>query len=266
MHSSSSAPISFGTVVKADDAVDKVLDFSPPKIELGTLTPAKGYLTNKKQTGTDFRMSDVIRIQTGIKEIETDDQEEVIEKRTLERLQSVQEGAYQEAYQLGLQEGRQEAFRKMSVEIESKLEEFQKLLMCFENIKRELMQFNEKHIVELTVHFAARLAATEVKANPEVIRDSIKAALEMAQAEEEVTVKVCPEQLEFIETLRNESKKDNEFLKKVKLIPSEEVSVGGCIVETNYGTVDARMEERVKKLWEEISENLYKVKDVINVA
>ena len=60
------------------------------------------YLEKKKEKGSDFRMSDVIKVQTGIQKIETHMSEEDIENRVLARLKEVQETAFQEAYQLGL--------------------------------------------------------------------------------------------------------------------------------------------------------------------
>jgi flagellar assembly protein FliH len=49
----------------------------------------------------------------------------------------------------------------------------------------------------------------------------------------------------------------------MKFEPNEEVVDGGCIVETNYGEVDARIEQRVAQLWSVVSEIIPKVKDRI---
>ena len=94
----------------------------------------------------------------------------------------------------------------------------------------------------------------------------MREAIEMAQIEESVVVQVSPEQIEFLETLKKESGREFEFLKKVKLEASPEVTKGGCIIETNYGEIDARFEERVQKLWVGIEENLFRVKDKVKSA
>lgn len=247
------------SLVKASKAREAVFEFVPPKFELATSSHAKEYL-NIKAKGADFRMNESIRIQTGVKDIEATSFEEQIELRTLEKLKLIQEAAYQEAYQLGLEEGRHEAFSNASAEIKEKLDHFEGLLTKIEMLKVELGQFNEAHIVKLAFHMASRIAHAEIKANPEVIKDIVKSALEIAQSEEEVTVQIEPSQLEFLETLKKETGRQFEFLKKVKFESNPNLSVGGCIIGTNYGEIDARFEERVNKLWETISENLYRVK------
>lgn len=252
-------------VVKSHHASKRVLEFVPRKFELGTPTQAEEYLETKK-AGNDFRMSDVIRIQTGVKDIETSDFEEMVEFKTIEKLKDVQESAYQEAYQLGLEEGKAEALKNASADINRRLEQMDLLLGSIKNLKTDLFQFNETHIVQLAFHMAARLAHAEVIADPDRIKDVIKQALELAQLDEEVTVQVAPSQFQFLESLKKETGREFEFLKKVKLEASSDVTDGGCIIETNYGSIDARIEERVKKLWESISESLYRVKEKISAA
>jgi flagellar assembly protein FliH len=252
-------------VVKSHHASKRVFDFVPKKFDLGTPTQATDYLEIKK-AGADFRMSDVIRIQTGVKEIENSDFEEMVELKTIEKLKDVQESAYQEAYQLGLEEGKAEALKNASAEIDSRLGQLDELLTSIRRLKTDLFQFNESHIVQLAFHMAARLAHAEVIADPDRIKDVIRQALEMAQLDEEVTVQVAPSQFLFLESLKKETGREYEFLKKVKLDASPEVTEGGCIIETNYGSIDARLEERVKKLWESIAESLYRVKDKISAA
>lgn len=252
------------TILKSAFAKQKVLEFAPQKIELGTPRAALNYLEHKK--GSDFRMSDATRLQTGIEQIEASGIEEQIENRVLERLKEVQEVAYQEAYQLGLDEGRKEAFKKSSEEIARRVQAFDALTNSITNLKKDLMQFNESHLVKLAFHMASRLAHSEIKANPDLIVEVMRKAVEHAQIEEEIKVQVNPAQFDFWETLKKETGREYEFLKKVNFVPVEGISEGGCILETNYGEIDARFEERVNKLWETIAENLYRVKDKVSAA
>jgi|SRR6185312_12548643 len=252
------------TVLKSDIAKEKVLDFAPPKFDLGTPLAALNYLEHKK--GSDFRMSDAIRLQTGVEEMEASGIEEQIENRVLERLKEVQEVAYQEAYQLGLDEGRKEAFKKSSEQIDRRVKAFDLLTNSITNLKKDLIQFNETHLLKLAFHMASRLAHSEIKANPDLIVEVMRKAVEHAQIEEEIKIQVNPAQYDFWESLKKETGREFEFLKKVNFVPVDGISEGGCILETNYGEIDARFEERVNKLWETIAENLYRVKDKVSAA
>jgi flagellar assembly protein FliH len=246
-------------ILKKSEALEKVLDYSPLKFDLGTPSQALNYLDAKKN-GADFRMSDVVRAQTGVEKMEQQSYEERIENLALEKLKAIQEGAYQEGYKLGLDEGHKKAFEDHSEAIKANLQEMSTVLASIKNMKKEICSFNESHMVQLLFHMAARLTHDHLKVENQPIVDIIKQAVELAQSEESVTVHVSEKQIAFLETLQAQKKVELDFLDKVKFISNSNITPGGCIVETNYGEVDARVEQRIEKLWETLKENLPRVK------
>src|SRR5262249_1960623 len=98
---------------------------------------------------------------------------------------------------------------------------------------------------------------------PESTVNILKQAIEVAQSEEQITVKVAPDQLEFLETLQKEGTKKLEQIKKAKFEPDPSVTTGGCIVQTNFGEIDSRFEQRVSRLWEALSSGLTRVKETL---
>ena len=253
-------------VVREQGPLHRILEYTPPKFDIGVPEPAKDYIEIKRTTPTSFKMAEQIKIQTGVDHIEAVQLEDQVEARTIEKLKDVQEAAYKEAYNLGLTEGKKEAFDKASLEIDARLIEFDRVLKAIAQLKTELTQQNEAHLVKLAFHIAKRLAYHTIDLNQEVIIDVIRTSIEQAQIEEEVTVQVSPAQFDFLDKLKLETGRDFEFLKRVKLIPVAEIKSGGCIIETNYGQIDARFDERVEKLWSQFSENLPKVKNKVSAA
>jgi flagellar assembly protein FliH len=244
----------------------RVLEYKLQKFDTGVSQQATDFLDTKKRRANDFRLSEVISVQTGVNKVEMKALEDEIEQRTLDKLKEVQESAYQEAYALGFEEGRKEAFQKTSVYIDENLSQLSSLMMVLEDMKSELLKFNEVHLVKLVLHVATKIAHHEAQVNDQILVSIMKKAIETAQIEEEITVQVSTSQFEFLESLKKETGREFEFLKKIKIVPQEGVTVGGCILETNYGIIDARIEERIAKLWDTMSENLYKVKDRIGAA
>jgi flagellar assembly protein FliH len=251
-------------VLKSDVVPKKVLEYVPPKFELQPSEQARSYLEGRRAQRNDFRMSDVIRVQTGVQKVEASNVEDDVEKKVLERLKLVQETAYQEAYQLGLDEGKHEAFQSVSQEIKDRMQSFEQLLISIGNLKKELIENNESHLVQLAFHMAKRLAHAEIQADPKMVANVIREAIEKAQVEEEVVVQVAPSQIEFLETLKAETKREFEFMKPIKLEPVDGITPGGCVIQTNYGEIDARIEGRIEKLWEGIKEGLHRVKDKVS--
>lgn len=252
--------------IQASVAKKTVLEFQPPKIELGVPETAIQTYQSNREKQSNFQISNAIRVQTGLDQIEEKNIEEEVEKRTLERIKDVQENAYQEAYQLGLLDGKHEAFVQANQMIDEKLKLLQEISESITKIKIDLYNQNEKHLVELAFHMAQRLAAHEISVTPEATVEIIRQAVNMAQSEDTVSVQVSPDCLEFLETLRVETHRDFDFLKKVRFDPNPDLKGGGCVVVSNYGEVDSRIEARVQKLWEGLQETLPRLKSKVSLV
>ena len=208
-------------------------------------------------------MNEAVRIQTGVDVVEQGTQEELVEVAALEKLKEIQEAAYTEAYKLGLEEGRKEAYQHVSAELTERMATLDQLLLSIKEMKKDMLSFNESHLVKLAFEMAARLAKIELQGNNEAMVGILRDAVGLAQDEEEIRVRVAPSQFDFLEELKKETGREFEFVKKIKFEPDATISEGGCIVETNYGEVDAQIEQRVNQLSAVLSESLPRVKNKV---
>lgn len=257
----------WSSIVKKDQPSDvqtevSVLEFSPRQFEISTPEAAIDYLQQKSR-GSDFVMSDVLRKTTGVEEIEKQSEEQKIEQKVLEKLATVQEEAYQQAYKLGLEQGHAKAYEEKKSAMEEQLQSLISLSASLNNIKQELVYQNEAHLIRLVYDIASRIAFDHIEENHDSVVQVIKKAIEQAQADEHINVLISPLQAQLVESLKQDNSKETEFLKRVKFEPSDKVSLGSCIVETNYGVVDASVEERVQKLWTELKQSIPKVKSPV---
>ncbi|MBC7457323.1 MAG: flagellar assembly protein, partial [Bdellovibrionaceae bacterium] len=170
--------------------------------------------------------------------------------------------AYDEAYQIGLQDGFKSAVDQRLKDINQAIDDFQVLVNSIHTIKTDLIYQNEAHIVSTIFRIAEKIAYGHIAENPDFVLPVIRQSIELAQADDEVTVLVSPEQIDFIENLKKLSGRDFDFLKNIRLEPSDKVMSGGCIVETNYGVIDAQVQTRVEKIWTELSQALPKIKKI----
>jgi flagellar assembly protein FliH len=248
------------SVLKKDKTGSVVMEFIPIKFELGTSEQALSYLEQKK-IGSDFRMSDALRTQTGIDEIEKVAEQNRIEEKALVKLKDIQESAYKEAYNLGLEEGKKESFQKYNEDIEIKLNQLEELLSKISVLKTELEGQNEAHFIKLIFEIASKIAYQKIENDSGVIVEILRLSTNLAQQEESIVVRVAQNQFQFLEDLKNETNREFEFIKKLKFEPDKDIVAGGCVILTNYGEIDARVQERVQKLWEQLSEAAPKVKE-----
>ncbi len=239
-----------------------VLEYKPKDFAAVTPTAALDYLIQKKQ-GSDFIMSDVLRHTTGVAEIEKQSEEQKIEDLALEKVALIQEQAFAQGYDLGKTEGHKEAFESTSSNINSGLDQLQNLIQKLGQLKEELAHQNETHLMTMVYRIAEKLAFDHIESKPEIILSVIQKSIETAQADEDVTVSVSPEQIQFLESMKLQTGREFDFLKNIKLQSMPHIEPGGCIVETNYGVIDARIPERTSKLWDEMKQALPKVKSKV---
>lgn len=255
-----------GSVLTEDEAQKIAVAYSPRKFPQ-TITPAaSGFVSlqaSREAEGaiSSFQIDRIVAQQTGIAEIERASIEERVEREALGRLKELQEDAYKQAYALGLEEGREKAYQETSAALNERLGSLEQLVSSIENLKSDLVSYNESHIVRLAYVMAKKIAMEEIAEKPELILKVVNQAIQGAQSDESVTVRVSSTDLEFIEQMREKLGKEFDALKRAKFEASETMAPGGCIVETNYGDVDATVEQRVGKLWDSLVGKLPKVRD-----
>ncbi len=254
------------SILKEERARDVVVEYTPTQFNLGTPIQALDYLAEIKR-GSDFIMNPVIREQTGVEELQKQDLGSKAEELAIHKLKDIQETAYKEGYDLGLDEGTNRAYQEKSKEIKAKLDELDQLLVKVTKLKSELEIQNESHLIQLVYHMASRISLRQIELDNQIVVDVMRQAMSLAQDEENITVQVSDKQLEFIEDIkRNSGSREFEFLKKVKLEGNASIQPGGCIVETNYGEIDSRIEQRLHKLWEHLSDAWPKVRSPIKLT
>jgi flagellar assembly protein FliH len=251
------------SVLSKEEAENVAMAYSLRKFPTTVSKTASDFVAFNAGSGSSFQIDNIVAEQTGIAQLERISIDEKVEQMALARLKDIQEQAYQQAYQLGLDEGREKAFLERKGEFEEKIQHMEDLVGSIARLKADLVAANETQIVSLVFYLAKRLVMKEIQEKPEIVLEVIRNAVESAQSDENVTVRLSLSDYEFVEGIKEKLGKEFESVKSARIESSADVSNGGCVVETNYGDVNATLEQRVEKLWASLSEKLHKVKNVI---
>ena len=106
------------------------------------------------------------------------------------------------------------------------------------------------------VEFAAEAAIRLVNGLPistEILEASILDALKHCENDIEVSVRLNPADLKMLKESESELLADSPHQRRVRYLKDEEVSQGGCLVETRCGVIDGRRETREKLLRETVN-------------
>ena len=253
-------PLSSRSVLRSEESIGQVVDYSPTPLVVDKTDAAQKYLQREKERKTSFRLSELVAEQAGIAKMERQTLQDRIESLALEKVQEIQERAYREAYALGMDEGREKAFQDQSENIKERFNKLDEIMVSLGRIRLDLCNQNEAHLIQLVFHLVEKVVLHTVEKDSSSILPILREAVELAHAEENILVSLSKEDHDFIEAFREKAGQEFQFLKKIRMDKREDIRPGGCVVETNYGTVDARIPERLSKLWEALKDKLPRTK------
>lgn len=239
-------------IIEKDSAERLAIDYQPVSIGSQLSDEAMEYVNNHDYRG-DFRVDKIVSEFVGIEEIEKQTQQKEIANQALQMSQEIQEKAYAEAHAIGMKEGREQAYQEEKQRIETEMGHIKDLIDEIKNLKTSLMKENERQIVSLCFYLAKRLLMKEVEADETYIQTLIRKSLEMAQSEEEVTIRLSPEDKVWVEINKETVFKELNLDQSTRLEEDREITRGGVIIETNHGVIDATFEQRLEKLEKIIS-------------
>ncbi len=165
------------SVIFGDDEDAKtVMDYQPKKLSLGITKAAQNFVVSQPQeaASSSFRISELVAQQTGIQELEKASIEKRIEQKALERLKEIQESAYREAYNIGLEEGRLKGYEEAKDAITERMQHMNDLIERLSRIKVDILQRNEIQIVDMVFYLASKVAHFEIEKNSERILPVLK--------------------------------------------------------------------------------------------
>lgn len=147
---------------------------------------------------------------------------------------AIKEAAKQEGYQAGIEK----AVGDLS-ELKSKFAEFY-------SYKDALFEKVSDCIMDISLEVAKKIIKKEIEVDKEATISIIKGALEeVNRTENKITLKVMPQQVEIVKGKLPEIFADNTFEAKIIVVPDNNISEGGVIIETSNGIIDATIQTQV---------------------
>ena len=160
------------------------------------------------------------------------------------------EAGFAEGYEEGLEEGRQKALAKASdllSLLESTVEEAVRL-------RAASLRALEDDFLKLSVFLADKVIRKAVEADISWLKPIIKEALEVLGTVVQMVVLLNPVDYALLQNYQQDLS-----LTRTKLVFEQDPSItqGGCLIESETGLIDARLERRLGKLAHHLMEVLY---------
>jgi flagellum-specific ATP synthase len=161
-----------------------------------------------------------------------------------EKLAAVGAQAYEEGYAQG--------WDQTVVKARSKSEPFLEMLgkakAALTDHRRGIQTTSLRSAVALAVAMAGRIVAHEIQRRPAISQSIVRNALNMAAGYDRVKIKIHPEDGPSISRIIDGGPSGADFCGRVEVLKDRSIQRGGCLIETDFGTIDARIDQQLASL------------------
>ncbi|MCQ2578648.1 MAG: flagellar assembly protein FliH [Treponema sp.] len=166
----------------------------------------------------------------------------------LEEAQVRRQSIENESRQKGFEEGHEEGYQKGVAEVERLTERMHKMLEAVMQRREEILRDTETQIVELVILMCRKVIKILSENQKNVVMANVLAALKKVKTRGKVTLRVNLEEVKLTSEHADEFIKHIENVEGITVLEDSAVEKGGCIVETDFGAIDARISSQLTEL------------------
>jgi len=175
------------------------------------------------------------------------------------------EQAYQKGFadgkKIGMIDGENTGLELGTKKIEPLFISLQEVLEQFRNIRQEAYQRIEKEVVELALAIAKQVICREISLDREIVVCVAREALTKVDDPGKIKIKMSPSDLQFINETKYQLSNLIENIDNVTLEAEDSIQNGGCIIESDLGEIDARIEKQLQAVEESFKTVMEKSRD-----
>lgn len=154
------------------------------------------------------------------------------------------------AFQRGFAEGQKVGFDSGTKKVDPAIRSLHQALVKLQNIRQEIHQEIEKEVVQLALAIAKKIVCHEVKTSPETVACVAREALSRVENPGKIKIKLNPEDLQFINDTKSQLSRFLQNVDNIRFEAADSVQSGGCLIETDRGDIDARIEKQFQVIEE----------------
>ena len=117
-------------------------------------------------------------------------------------------------------------------------------ILALDNEKKRLRHEMNQLILPLALKAAKKIVAGELQAHPETIVNIVLQALAPVMQNHKITIYVNKEDKELLEAEKSKLKEKLEQIESLSIKERDDISAGGCMIETESGIINATIENQ----------------------
>jgi flagellar assembly protein FliH len=159
-----------------------------------------------------------------------------------------------DARDAGFKEGREAGYAEGKAEADRLTERLQTVLERAQGRREEILVETEQQIVDLVLLMARKVIKIISETQTEVVKANVTEALRKIRGKGAITIRVNVADMKLATEHINGFIRKIEGIKGVQVAEDSTVDPGGCIIETDFGEIDARISSQLAELESKIRE------------
>jgi flagellar assembly protein FliH len=164
------------------------------------------------------------------------------------------EEARKEAEEQARAAGKEEGFAEGHAEVERLIQRTQTMLERAQDKRGDILTETEQEIIDLVLLIARKVVKVISESQRTVILQNVVQALRKVKTRGNVTIRVNMADLKLTTEHTKDFIQRVEGAKSVQVVEDSTVDSGGCIIETDFGEIDARIASQLAELEAKILE------------
>ena len=153
-----------------------------------------------------------------------------------------------EAYQKGLESGRELGIKNGEAESKRLINRLGEIVSRAVDVREKLIIDSEKQMAEIVLMIARKIIKDEIAERNGIVLNNIQETLKQIKNRESIDIRVNLADLDLTTSHKEQILGMMESLSKVNIYEDTRVDRGGCIIETNVGSIDARVSVQFKQI------------------
>lgn len=164
----------------------------------------------------------------------------------------------------GLIEGRKQAVQdqqnaidaaadqKTSERLQTMIPAVEAAVRALESERNQWLSTWQNTAIKLSVAIAEKLLRRELQEAPELTKEAVLEALELAAGNPRIVFHLNPSDVEFLGVWCEEIVQSMSPGGATEVVADPTITPGGCFIETKHGEIDARIETKLSRIAEEL--------------
>ncbi|GAB6089862.1 flagellar assembly protein FliH [Spirochaeta dissipatitropha] len=157
-----------------------------------------------------------------------------------------------EAMNRGIESGKSEGFEQGRAEAERLVERLHLIIDAAIRRRTDIMEESETQIIQLVLQIARKVIKVISENQKNIVINNVVQSLRRMKKRSDVVIRVNLADLKLTTDHTREIMAKIETVQNVKVLEDSTVDPGGCIIETDFGQIDARISTQLQEIEDQI--------------